>query len=488
MKFEKFMKGIQLKAIIALFALLLSGTALAKLNSDEMARLGISGTELTPMGAIRAGNAEGTIPEWNSKPIKGVEGGTVENLGDPFADEKPLFVITADNYTKHQDKLTVGQVALFKQYPETFKMQVYPTHRTGSYDDWVYNATLKQAENIEVCDENATTGQVCLKNEISGGGIPFPIPKTGEEAIWNHYLAFRFVSYNAMTNEVLVDTYGNRTDVISVRSTTSPWWAKASSKLKQAEYLNLDGGATFCESMVIKSPPRAAGLAFGACMYAKDISTHAYLYVPGQRRVRKAPEIGFHDSQTFGSDGMSTAAERWMGWFGGSFPRHNFSKPVLKEVYVPYNNNKLTNADLTFDEMFKEEHLNQDLVRYELHRVWVIEGTLKEGKRHLYKRQTMYFDEDTWVGLAFEAYDGKDRLWRVGEQYNVFYYGQNVTSPTGDIHIDLLNGRYATYPYWQHQTGKIKGHKPVIVSDGDAELGYNPSIFTPQGMRKFGRR
>lgn len=488
MKFVRFEKRTQLKIAATLFALLLSGTALAQLNSDEMSRLGVSGTELTPMGAIRAGNSEGTIPEWSSTPIKGPEGGTVENLIDPFAAEKPLFVITADNYTEHKDKLTAGQIALFKQHPKTFKMQVYPTHRTGTYDNWVYEATLRQAEKVEICDERETKGQICLKNNISGGGIPFPIPKSGDEAIWNHLLAFREVSLDAMTNGVLVDSYGNRTDVITHMRQVWPWWAKADSKLMQEDYLKLQGGGIFCGSQLIKTPPRSAGLAFGACLYAEDISTHAYLYIPGQRRVRKAPEIGFHDSAAFGSDGMLTSEERWMGWFGGSFPRHSYSKPVLKEFYVPYNNYKLADADLTFDEIFGEDHLNQDLVRYELHRVWVIEATLNEGKRDLYKRHTMYFDEDTWLGLAFEAYDGKDRLWRVGEQYNVFYYGQNTTRAVGDIHIDLLNGRYATYPYWQHQTGRVMAQPPFMTVDGDAKPGYNTDIFTPQGLRKFGRR
>ena len=87
----------QMAAVLS--AALIPGIALAQLNADEMAKLGVSGTELTPSGAIRAGNAEGTIPEWNSEPIKGVANGYGDSLADPFADEKPLFTITAENYT-----------------------------------------------------------------------------------------------------------------------------------------------------------------------------------------------------------------------------------------------------------------------------------------------------------------------------------------------------------------------------------------------------
>ena len=130
--------------------LMLPSVAFAELDAESMKRIGVEGTELTPMGAIRAANTEGTIPEWSSKPIKGVEGGNAESLADPFKDEKPLFTITAANYQEHQAKLTPGQMALFKQYPDTFKMHIYPTHRTGSYDPWVYDKTLEQAKNVKM--------------------------------------------------------------------------------------------------------------------------------------------------------------------------------------------------------------------------------------------------------------------------------------------------------------------------------------------------
>ncbi len=475
--------------VVCLSVLLSPVLALAKLDSESLKKLGVEGTELTPMGAIRAGNAEGTIPEWSSQPIKGVEGGNAESLADPFVNEKPLFTITAANYTDHQDKLTPGQIAMFKQYPDSFKMNIFPTHRTGSYDQWVYDATLEQAKKVKVCPEYQTEGKICLVDQVDGGGIPFPIPETGEEAVWNHLLAFREVSMDAMVNGALIDSNGHRTDVITRLRHLWPWWAKGSSKLKQEEYLNLHGGSIYCGSQLIETPPRSAGLVFGACLYAADISTHAYLYIPGQRRVRKAPEIGFHDSSAFGADGQVTSEDRWMMWFGGLHPRHSFSKPVKKEIYVPYNNYKLTNAETSFDEIFGEEHLNQDLVRYELHRVWVVEKNIKEGFRDLYERQVAYFDEDTWLGLASEAYDGKGRLWRVAEQHNVFFYGPNISRAIGDVHVDLINGRYATYPYWQHQAGKEMGFgAPKFTISGDEDLSFSVDVFTPQGLRKFGRR
>ncbi|MDF1830654.1 DUF1329 domain-containing protein, partial [Cycloclasticus pugetii] len=467
---------------------LLPGVSLAELSDADLARLGKEGTELTPMGAIRAANTEGTIPAWDSTPIKGVEGGYGDSLADPFADEKPLFTITATNYTEYEGQLTAGQVALFKQYPDTFKMNVYQTHRTGSYDKWVYDATLAQAKNVKVCSDYAEKGRICLSDQIEGGGTPFPIPKTGEEAAWNHFLSFRGTSDDGAVNGALIDTNGNRTDVVMLQQQIWPWWSQKGDGMKSTKWMQRDKGAILCTSWKVMKPPRSSGLMAGACNYADNFDFQSYLYIPGQRRVRRAPEIGFHDSPSFGSDGQRTVVSRWMHWFGGSYLRHDYAKPVRKELFVPYNNYKLTNADTPYDEIFGKEHVNQDLVRYELHRVWVVDTTLKAGQRHLYKRHTAYFDEDTWIGLAFEAYDGKDRLWRVGEQYNVFFYGPNITRAIGDVQVDLINGRYTTFPYWQFQTGKEMGVGGLKVTSKASDITFNQEVFTPQGLRKFGRR
>lgn len=484
-----FNSTLKTASAIILASALLPGAALAKLSDADLARLGIEGTELTPMGAIRAGNAEGTIPAWESTPIKGVEGGNGESLADPFADEKPLFTITAANYTEYEGQLTAGQVALFKQYPETFKMHVYPTHRTGAYDKWVYDATLAQAKNVKLCDALEAEGKICLQDHLNIGGIPFPIPKNGYEAAYSNFFSYRGTTIDRMGNAALVDSNGNRTDVIIKVRQAWPWWLGSESEIRTKKWYSRDKGGAMCDSWQIEKPPRSSGLVFGGCNYVDTFDFQAYLYVPGQRRVRKAPEIGFHDSPSFGSDGQRTVASRFMFYFGGSYPRHNISDPIKKEMFVPYNNYKLTNADTSYDEIYGKNHMNPELIRYELHRVWMIEATLKEGFRHLYKRHTAYFDEDTWAGLAYEAYNGKDQLWRIGEQYNAFIYGPNVMFPVGDVQIDLINGRYTSYPYLSHQAGKEMGvGAPIIGSKPTNEIGFNFDIFTPQGLRKFGRR
>ncbi len=451
----------------------------AKISAEEAAKLGVEGTPLTPMGAERAGNADGTIPAWTGGiteiPAGFVAGG---NYVDPYADDEKLFTITADNYQQYEANLTAGQIELFKKYPDTYRMHVYPSRRSASYPDWVYERTIAQAEHAEVCDGSREKGEVCISTDLDGGGIPFPIPADGIEAGWNHIMAFRGQYGSNYANAPLINKLGARTDVVIQMRETSPWWLK-NDKLPNTEWFSRDGGAYLCDSWQIIQPPRSSGLVFGGCGYINEPDFNVYLYIPGQRRVRKAPEIGFHDSPSFGSDGLRIVSARWQWWFGGKKPRHNIELTGKKEIYVPYNPYNLARADLPLDDIIGDKHIKSDVLRYELHRVWEIDTTLKEGERHLFKRHVAYFDEDTWLGVAYDGYDHKDRLWRVGEQYNLNFYDQGVVRAYGDGQYDLVNGRYTTFPGWFLQAGY---GAPNFVDPVDM------SIFTPSGLRKFGTR
>lgn len=156
--------------------------SMAAVSSDEAAKLG---TSLTPLGAERAGNADGSIPAWTGGIPK--DAGAVDDKGflsDPFASEKPLFTITAQNVDKYKDKLTPGQLAMFKRYPDTYKIPVYTTHRTATVPDAVMEATKHNAVKT-----NLVQGGNGLENfELAN---PFPIPKSGLEVIWNHITRYR---------------------------------------------------------------------------------------------------------------------------------------------------------------------------------------------------------------------------------------------------------------------------------------------------------
>ena len=96
----------------------------------------------------------------------------------------------------------------------------------------------------------------------------------------------------------------------------------------------------------------------------------------------------------------------------------------------------------TPDKLFTPNHLNPDFVRWERHRVWVVEATLAEGKRHIYSKRTFYLDEDSWVAVASDAYDGRGQLWRFSEQHSENWYNIPTVFPTVEVHNDLQSGRY----------------------------------------------
>lgn len=468
------------KAAVSAALLAAVGAAQARITQEEAARLD---GDLTPVGGERTGNAAGTIPSWDGgiqQPPPGFQPGAA--WIDPFPDDKPLFTITAQNYAQYQENLTAGQIAMFKQYPETFRMHVYPTRRSASFPEWVYAATRKQALNAELCDGWDTEYKVCLKNHVDGGGYPFPIPKNAFEVGWNHYLAYQGQSIEGFMNAPLIDSLGNRVDVIMQQWQTWMWWVPAAERPK-SEWFHRSGGPLLCDAFVIQQPPRQSGLIGGGCNYAQLFDFQSYLYVPGQRRVRKAPEIGFQDSPSFASDGQRTVSSRWQWWFAGSESRHNLELVGKQEKYVPYNSYGIAQEGVGFDDLFGKKHVNQDLLRYELHRVWVVEATLREGQRHLYPRITSYIDEDTWHGMGHDAYDARGRLWRMGEGYVLNLYDSRSHVIWGDQLVDLINGRYTTFFAWYGNVGR---GQPTVGMLKDSNI--NPEIYTPQGLRKFGTR
>src|SRR5215467_2577209 len=145
-----------------------SSGAQGKASAGDVAKLGVTGTPLTPVGAERAGNKDGTIPEWKggiTTPPAGYKVGM--HHPDPNPGDKPLFEITAKNYKDYGDKLSAGQVAMFEKYP-AWKMVVYPTRRTASFPARTYEMTIKNAATGELVDEGEGVDNVAE-------GFPFPI-------------------------------------------------------------------------------------------------------------------------------------------------------------------------------------------------------------------------------------------------------------------------------------------------------------------------
>lgn len=437
-----------------------SSLALAKVSPEEAARLG--GDELTPMGAERAGNADGSIPPWEGGITELPAGYTVgERLVDPFAADEVLFTITAENVDQYADKLSPGQVALFRRYPDTYQMPVYPSRRSANLPDSEY----------ELIKEWAT------KTDLVAGGnglvdfranVPFPIPDSGVEVIWNHITRYRtplgvkrrYIQAPVQANGAFAPVLFEEEAIFANRFPANP-----------------NPNRLFVFLQRILAPARLEGdvlLVHENVDQVKEPRS-AWVYNAGQRRVRLAPSIAY-DGPGVAADGLRTADD--LDLFNGAPDRYNWELVGKKELYIPYNAYALRRGDLKYTDIIKPGHMDPQYLRYELHRVWVVEATLKDDARHIYARRTFYVDEDTWQIAVVDHYDGRGELWRVKEGHKVQHYQVKVPWIAAESLHDLISGRY------------------VVIGLDNEERGYqydfdyvgNFEDFTPAALRRAGRR
>jgi len=431
----------------------------AEMAADEVARLGV---DLTPLGGEKAGNAAGTIPAWDGGLTQAPSGYTDGGYYvDPYAGDGITVTITSGNMGEHADNLTEGHKALLKTYPDTFKMNVYPTHRSAAAPQHIYDATKQIAGSAKLTDDgNGVTNAIV--------GIPFPIPSNGLEAIWNHILRWR-ASFAERKIAQAVPTRGGAYTLVQFSDQFDLRYNREG--MTTAELKNI----VLYFKQEVKAPARLAGgiLLVHETLDQKAEKRKAWLYNPGQRRVRRAPNVAFDNPGT-ASDGMRTNDQFDM--FNGSPQRYNWQLVGKKEIYVPYNNYKLQDPSVKYKDILKPLHINPEFPRYELHRVWVVDATLKEGSRHLYKRRTFYIDEDSWQILAVDQYDNRDQLWRVSEGFAINHYNVPNLWTTLEVHTDLQAGRYVAI-------GLTNESEPYNFN---AKL--SSSDFTPAALRRAGKR
>jgi hypothetical protein len=432
----------------AAVALAVSGVVHAAVTPEEAKKLG---TTLTPVGAEKTGNKDGTIPEYTggltTVPPEFKAGDGIRP--NPFAGEKPRLTIDAKNMAQHADKLTEGTKALLQKY-QTFRVEVYPTHRSVAFPKFVTENTVKNATNAKTNNEGRSI-------EGAHAGFPFPIPKDGYEAMWNHLVRFNGQSYESKYRNINVDANGRptlATEGVSVQE--YPFWD--ASKTAAETYWRI--------KLIYTGPARRAGegllLIDPLDIGAKD--RRAWSYLPGQRRVKVAPDLS-HDTPNPGTAGGNTFDDIFI--FNGSMERFDFKLVGKKEMYVPYNAYAAV-YQAKQDELLKPNHLNPDLVRWELHRVWVVEATLREGKRHVYSKRVFYLDEDSWAALASDEYDARGQLYRAGLAYMAPSY--DLPAPYTDMftHYDLVAGIYALTGFIA-ETGGLRHTKPLADREWTAD-------------------
>ncbi|WP_207476292.1 DUF1329 domain-containing protein [Arenibaculum pallidiluteum] len=449
-KLKKALPRVLSRALLAGAVALTAGTAAAQ---------GQLGRDLTPLGAIKAGNADGTIPEWMggiTQPPAGYSPGM--HHPDPFPADQPRVTITSQNVGQHADKLSPGQVAMLKQYP-TYRINVYPTRRSASAPQRIYDASIANASRAKLTDGcNGVTGAKV--------GIPFPVPQDGCQAMWNHLLRWRGESMTRRVGQVNPTAGGQYTMVMFEDDFAFPYAREGFDE-------NTNVSAYFIQRVV--APARLAGeilLVHETINQVREPRT-AWTYNPGQRRVRRAPNVAYDNPGT-AADGLRTSDQ--LDMFNGALDRYDWKLLGRKEMYVPYNTYKLHGDKLSYDDIIKANHLNPDLLRYELHRVWVVDATLKPGTSHVYSRRTFYIDEDSWQILVVDHYDQRGQIWRLAEAYPINYYDVPVLWTTLEASYDLQSGRYTAVGFDNRERMYEFG---VPLSAGD---------FSPDALRREGVR
>lgn len=450
----------------ALALLAASLPVFASATPEEAAKLG---TTLTPVGAEMGPNKDGSIPKWTG-PINFTDEqkkytvarlaelraeiakippaefkkqfmaskasgevhlpGALEKLYQGAKDKigdanKPKYTITAANMAQYDAQLTEGHKALLKAYPD-YKMIVYPTVRTAFFPDAIYAATKA----------NATTAKLDGTENVLNAtkGFAFPIPKSGAEVIWNHKLKFRGSAVTRYNDQAIVKPDGGFK------------LTKLTEDVK-FKYANLTEPAVAANTILayylakVISPPRVAGQVY--LVHEPFVGSRvAYIYQPSLGRVNRAPDVGY-DNPSPGTDGEQFNDQ--VDMFNGALDRYDWKLVGKKEVLIPYNAYVINSpVVLPYSELLTPLHLNQDYARYELHRVWVVEATLKAGLRHQFKKRRFYIDEDSWSIAVVDDYDNRDQLWKVQEGHLLTAPFIPTTTSIPEVIYDLQSRRYFT--------------------------------------------
>ncbi|MDD2058460.1 DUF1329 domain-containing protein [Pseudomonas sp. GD03860] len=385
-----FKKSLLGSALIALFSV----STVQAATSADLARLG---GDLTPFGAEKSGNASGSIPAWNGG-LTQAPAGWQPGHGDPYGSDKPLYSVDSKNLVQYQALLPAGQAALIKQYPG-YRLDVYPTHRSCTFPAQIAQRTKEFAGQSKIGSDGWNLEQAV------GAAIPFPVPQTGIEVMWNYKLRYMAVGRRAQISLLVREKSGELSEFKQWASEFYPYNDPAVKSPADT------GGIEAKLLYDVLSPSSRAGEMYLVHGYL-DKPQDSWIYFPGQRRVRRAPSFAY-DNPIAGTDSLYFVDQ--INMFTGAMDRYDFKLIGKKEMLVPYNSYKLIDKRNKYADLIGQDYLNRDVQRYEQHRVWVVEATVKADKRHSFAKRVFFVDEDSWTLLHVDMYDAKGNLWRVQE-------------------------------------------------------------------------
>lgn len=441
-------------AVLALAVLCLP--AQAKVDAAQAARLG---QDLTPLGGERAANAAGTIPVWDgglTTPPASYQPGM--HHPDPYAADAALYTVTAQNLGQYQQVLPAGLQTLIQTHPD-YKLRVFPTRRSAAAPQYVYDATKANATKAEL---------IAGGNGVSGAaaGIPFPIPQNGQEAIWNHIMRFRGEQIHMVANHVAVLANGSYSLVLRDREIYFVYGRQG------AQEGDLDN-TLFHYKYSVTAPSKLAGSALLVEETIDQVMAirKAWRFNRGERRVRRLPMLAY-DALQPDTNGMALADQ--VDSYNGAPDRYEWKLLGKQEMLVPYNSYAVHQKGIPYDQILKAKTVNPDLLRYELHRVWVVEADLRTGFSHPYAKRRFYIDEDSWQILAVDLYDKGGKLIGLQESHPINYYDVPVFSSTLETIYDFKGSRYFV--------DGLDNNEPMY----DFKADISPRSFSPASLRQQG--
>lgn len=444
--------------LAASLAALIAGHVQAEVMPQEAAKLG---STLTFVGAEKAANADGSIPAFTgglTTAPAGFKAG--ESLRtDPFADEKSILVIDGKNADQYKNQLTAVTYELAKRFP-SFRVEVYPTHRSATLPKTLLDNSVKNATGAKALEDGNA-----VENALPG--VPFPIPQSGAQAMWNHLMRYQGV------------TFTSKYDVWSMSASGEPFLASTGVGFNSYpiyEDVNkvIQGKDIYFQTKVyVSAPARRAGESSIVKDSANPLESprKAWQYLPGQRRVKLAPSLAYDTPNGGGVGG--TYDDLYI--FNGALDRYDWKLVGKQEMFVPYNSYKLAYIKDS-KSLITPNHINPEFVRWEKHRVWVVEATLKTGMRHIYAKRRFYLDEDSWHALASDQYDANGQLYRGSFAFITQSYDAETPDTTPNMIYDLVSGGYTisglTGPY-----GGLKYIAPLSKAQ------WSPDALAGAGIR-----
>ena len=422
----------------------------------------------TPLGGEAKANASGSIPAWTGSLRGAAAGMTYNRYGsehpDPYKDDKPLFTITSNNMARYANRLSEGQKALFKKYPNTYVMNIYPTHRDGRPSRKLVSRTKWNSNKTKLV--NGVDGM----NSYTGG-VPFPFPKSGAETLWNARVTHPHPTVVGRMDDVAVYLNGNKQLRRQAMISEFPFAYAGNEIGTTDDDISINAGLIH---VTTEEPKRQKGqmtIVHEALDQVRN-ERKAWVYLPGSRRVRRAPTVGFDTPD--GPGGLVTIDDS-LG-FNGAMVRFNWKLKGKKEIYIPYHNYKFDSTKVSHEQLLTKGHPNPEFMRYELHRVWIVEASLKQGSRHIYAKRRFYIDEDSWQISLLESYDGRGNLWRVGVLNSIYDFSVKGYIARAQVFHDLQSGAYVA----MRLINETK--LPNYLANPKGEKYYSPS-----NLRKMGK-